>query len=109
MPIPIPAMPNPLIINKVKSNQGLVIKPVLTATSGAKKAVNIVMVLTIMSPLPYLLRLLVLKYSLIRILNALENSEPVVSINFGFLILFVFGQKKTKIDFYIKGRNCDDE
>src|SRR5690554_1141697 len=88
-PIPIPDMPNPQIMYKVKSNQALVTKPVESMINGTKNKDNINMVFKTILALAFLLKLFSLKYKLTRLLNVFEKSLSVTLENFGFSIVLL--------------------
>jgi hypothetical protein len=84
--MPIPAMPRPLMINKPNNRETLENGTKMITAKGAKNSTNIKMVLITMRSLPYLLNLLVLKYSETRNLSVEEKSGPTDFAKDSFLI-----------------------
>ncbi len=73
--MPIPAIPNAARIYKANKSGTLVLGKIMIYASGKKNTNSINIVLKTMRPLPYVLILLILKYSETRNLSVAEKSE----------------------------------
>ena len=87
IPIPIPAIPNPLKMYNPNNKGTLVMGRKIMAAKGVKNINNITMVLKIMRLLPYLLLFELLKYSDTRNFNVLEKSALTDLGNVNLLII----------------------